>query len=122
MLLDIGVLGIDRLVEHLLGMGSSHVRTLPSFCLDRVPGIPSRSCGYYAESSDVRTVQGDVSSGELVTESPLVKTWTARVDRCRCGGRGIRGLEWSRRLSNLPVDIAHETFGREELGHVDIPC
>src|SRR5260370_39946388 len=74
-LLDIGTFHICCPVERLLCVRPSHIGTLPPLGLDGVPGFLSCSRGYYAESRNVCTVQGYVTTDELVTESPLVNVW-----------------------------------------------
>ena len=53
---------------------------------------PRGACGLYTELINVRTVKGNMPSGELVMEAPLIVVWCGGVDggsvRSRIGSPG----------------------------------
>ena len=75
MLLNVGVLCVDGMVKRFLSMGTSHVGALSPFTLDGIPGFPSSTRGFYAKFVNIRTVQSNMPSGELVMEVSLVVVW-----------------------------------------------
>ena len=73
MFLDVGPLNVNGPVESLLSMQSTHICALPSFFLDRIPGFFGGPSSYDTQASGIRAVKGDMTSGKLVSEDPLVK-------------------------------------------------
>lgn len=59
MFLDVCPFNVSGLIKRLLGMGLPHIRTLPPFRLDRVPGILSGPIGDYAKTRNIRTIERD---------------------------------------------------------------
>ena len=104
MLLNVGVLCVDGTVKHFLSMGTSHVGALSPFTLDGIPGFPSGTRGFYAKFINVRTVQSNMPSGELVTEVPLIVVWCSGVDGGSVRSRITR--DWLGGSSNSSVDVS----------------
>jgi hypothetical protein len=74
MILDIHPFQVLRLVESLLGMGSTHIGTSPPFRLDGVPSLFRRPGRDYAQTGNISTVKCYVTSRQLVSKDPFVKS------------------------------------------------
>src|SRR6266511_3648 len=110
MLLDVRIFGVHHTVKGFLCMRPPHVRTLSPLFLDRLPIFPSRSSGLHTESSNIRTIECNMPSGELVVKSTFIMVQLGGIywGRVRSGsGRG-----WYGGFCNIPVGM---TGGRKSV-------